>query len=127
MLQQVLWQKPYQKTQTIRKTYRSPVLIGMLDSGVSDQLASRVVAAQAFIKGSVVSKAQPDSLGHGSTLTGIIAERIPEARFLVAQVFVDQLATSAIQAAAGLDWLVDSGAQVINMSFGIRADRETTG
>ena len=107
-----------------KKVHRAPVLVGMLDSGVDNSLASRVVASQAFVKGFSVQPARLDRLGHGSALTQIIAERIPESRFLVAQVFVDQLATSAIQAAAGLDWLVDRGAQVVNMSFGIKADRQ---
>ncbi|WP_207063000.1 S8 family serine peptidase [Motiliproteus sp. SC1-56] len=102
-------------------------LIGILDSGVNPALAAQVVAARAFVKtdaGEVRAVAAgPDRLGHGSALARVIACQIPEARFLVAQVFVDKLATSPMQAAAGLDWLVAQGARVVNMSFGLHADR----
>tara|TARA_R110001583_G_scaffold1364_5_gene11112 strand:+ start:698 stop:1468 length:771 start_codon:yes stop_codon:yes gene_type:complete len=110
------------------KAGRKSLLIGLLDSGVSPQLMTRVVDARAFVKGEggavVVEQAQPDLLGHGSTLARIITARVPEARFLVAQIFVYQLSASANQAAAGLDWLVAQGAQIVNMSFGLRADRQ---
>lgn len=115
------------KNSLSKKEGRKPLLIGLLDSGVSPPLMARVVDARAFVKGEggavAVEQAQPDRLGHGTTLAWIIAARVPEARFLVAQIFVDQLSASANQAAAGLDWLVAQGAKIVNMSFGLRADR----
>ncbi|MEH6470340.1 MAG: S8 family serine peptidase [Halopseudomonas sp.] len=111
-----------------KKISRPPLLVGMLDSGVETRLGSRVVAAQAFLKGELgaieIKQAHPDRLGHGTTLASIIAERVPEARFVVAQIFTSQLLASAHQAAAGLDWLVAQEVKIVNMSFGLRVDRE---
>ncbi len=111
-----------------RKVSRPPLRVGMLDSGVNTRLDSRVVATQAFIKtesGAIeLEPARADRLGHGTLLTGIIAERVPEAQFVVAQIFIDQLLASAQQAAAGLDWLVSQEVKIVNMSFGLRVDRE---
>jgi hypothetical protein len=104
------------------------VRVGLLDSGIAADLASLVAAARGFAldaDGRVTTgPVEGDRLGHGSTLARIIAEAAPDARLLDAQVFPVSHAAPPAVVAAGLDWLVASGARIVNMSFGLRHDRE---
>lgn len=61
---------------------------------------------------------------HGSPLAEIILSLAPDARLLDAKVFPDEGPATPMAVAAGIDRLVGQGARVINMSFGLSADRE---
>lgn len=104
-----------------------PLLIGLLDSGVAAELEPSVAAARRFVldrRGEVsVEAAESDRLGHGTALARIILESAPDARLLVAQVFLTSAATTPATIAAGLDWLGGAGARLVTMSFGLRHDR----
>lgn len=106
----------------------APLLVGLLDSGVEAERSSVVAAARAFDLDPsgrvVVRSAQPDRLGHGRALARVILSQAPEARLIDAQVFVSSFASSPSVVAAGLDWLVAEGARLVNMSFGLREDRD---
>ena len=103
------------------------ITIGLLDSGlprgveshIRDSCGFRLDAAQDVSSG----PAEPDLRGHASAVAGAIAATCPLAHFLVAQIFFDRLVTTAAQAAAGLAWLADRKADMVNMSFGLAADR----
>ena len=104
------------------------VAVGLLDSGLDDDLARHVLASQGFrltADGQVEAvDATPDVIGHGSVLARHVLAAAPEAGLINAQVFSNRLASAPKTIAAGLDWLVGEGAQVINLSFGLRDDRE---
>ena len=103
------------------------IRVGLLDSGISQDLASHVVAGRAFSldDGEVrITAAAPDRIGHGTALARIIMAGAPGVALLNAQVFRASMATTPVAVAAGLDWLVAEGARVINMSFGLRHDRD---
>lgn len=103
------------------------VKVGLLDSGVPSGCDDRVVARRGFRLDEAgeldAGEAAADALGHATAIAGVIAAACPGIAFLVAQIFSDRLVTTAAQAAAGLDWLVEQGADVVNMSFGLAADR----
>ncbi len=104
-----------------------PVRIGIVDSGCREDQAPRVLASAGFtLREGLSHRTDPlvDQLGHGSEILDIIAWVAPEVRFLVAQVFRERLATSAAQVASAIDWLVEQGAQAINLSLGLRHDRD---
>jgi hypothetical protein len=105
----------------------SPLLIGLLDSGLAPELAPSVAAGRRFAlddHGEVAAgPVEADRLGHGSALAQVILEAAPQARLLDAQIFHTSIATTPAAAAAGLDWLVGAGARIVNMSFGLRHDR----
>ncbi|CAL93854.1 S8 family serine peptidase [Azoarcus olearius] len=98
--------------------------VGIVDSGCG--AAHPLAAAAAFVltpDGVHQAAAQPDRLGHGSRVADIVAHLAPSAALCIAQVFDARPATSALQVAAAIDWLVAQGARVINLSLGLRAPR----
>jgi hypothetical protein len=103
-------------------------LVGLVDSGVDAATAAHLAASRAFRLAAdgqvVVAEPEPDRLGHGAALAGLLARRVPGVRLLSAQVFLDTLSCSARQVAAALDWLVLNEVRLVNMSFGLRRDRD---
>jgi len=108
------------------------VIVGIVDSGCGFTQSpptgtDRVVAAKAFRYGDAGVELGPvseDSLGHGSAILEIVAEQAPQAEFVIAQIFTERLTTTAVQVAAAIDWLVEQKVDVINMSLGLRSDRD---
>ena len=104
------------------------VLVGLLDSGVAAELRGCVAAQSAFALGSgeVVEErsAAADTLGHGSSIARTILATAPAARIVNAQVFHDSIAAPPAVVAAALGWVVEQGARIVNLSFGVRQDRE---
>jgi hypothetical protein len=96
-----------------------PVRVGVVDSGWPLALQDRVLVARCFLAGG--GDAQ-DRLGHGTRTLQAIATLAPQARFVVAQVFGEALRTDGATVARAVDWLVDEGATVINLSLGVRQD-----
>ncbi|WP_166363952.1 subtilisin-like serine protease QhpE [Pseudomonas akapageensis] len=105
---------------------RAELRIGIVDSGhAPDQ--GQVIAGRRFqlaAEGLDEGPLQPDSLGHGSAVLAAIAQRAPDAQFCVAQVFDARGVTSALQIAAAIDWLVGCNVRLINLSLGLRQDRD---
>lgn len=102
--------------------------VGLIDSGVDADLTASLSASLAFrlaVDGRVAAlEPEADRLGHGTALAGILVRRVPGIRLFSAQVFADTLSCSARQVAAALDWLVLHEARLVNMSFGLRRDRD---
>lgn len=100
------------------------IRVGVVDSGCSEQQA--ISASAAFVLADQqlwLAPAEPDQLGHGTRTIEVIQALAPQAEVLSAQVFQHRLTTTAAQVAAAIDWLVEEGAQVINLSLGLRQDR----
>jgi len=99
------------------------VQVGILDSG-ADVTPREACAFEARDDGDIgTAELGPDRLRHGTIIAKAIEESARSADFLVAQIFRDRPTTTPAVVAAGLDWLVDKGAQTVTMSFGLRADR----
>ncbi|MCO7574004.1 S8 family serine peptidase [Pseudomonas chlororaphis] len=99
--------------------------IGVIDSG---HAAHHQVAAgrRFFLQAEGVGEGplQEDALGHGSAVLQAISQRAPTARLYVAQVFDRRGVTSAAQVSAALYWLLEQQVRLINLSLGLRQDRE---
>ncbi|MDP6952210.1 MAG: S8 family serine peptidase, partial [Alphaproteobacteria bacterium] len=97
--------------------------VAILDSG----FALPAIAACAFVPradgGVDMAEAENDRFGHGSAVAAIIAGLAPGAKLLNGQIFGPAGGTSAAAAAAGLDWACGEGADIVTMSFGLRANR----
>ncbi len=100
--------------------------IGIVDSGHGPN-QSAVIAGRRFQlsdDGLDEGPLQADSLGHGSAMLAAISQRAPAAQFCVAQVFDGRGVTSALQIATAIDWLIACKVRLINLSLGLRQDRE---
>lgn len=103
--------------------------VGLIDSGVSGPPGAAVAASRSFHSAPdstpVEQEAVDDRLGHGSALAGILLDKgAPGCALLNAQVFSRRLSCSASQVAQALCWLLEQGVDLVNMSFGLREDRQ---
>lgn len=104
------------------------VKVAIIDSGIGRGLAMSV-AAQVAMRlaedGSVrcLAGGEADSFGHGTAVARLVLERAPRCLLLSAEVFHAARPTAAQVIAAAIDWCVDEGARVINLSLGLRNDR----
>jgi len=103
------------------------VRVGLLDSGIIAETGIQVVATRCFHLDEnqtvTCSAATTDVSGHGSILAQIITGLAPSVEILSAQVFDGARPSSPAVVAAGLKWLVEEGAEIVNMSFGLVTDR----
>lgn len=103
------------------------VLVGLLDSGAAKSLAPSIAVAASFRldeRGAGIGEEpQPDRIGHGSSVARTILAAAPLARLAVAQVFHGSLSAPPAAVAQGLRWLVERRVRLVNMSFGLTADR----
>lgn len=104
------------------------VVVAVLDTGVApltEIAGSRLLPGVSFIAGEPTAV---DGNGHGTHVAGTIAQNTdngvgtagvaPEALILPVKVLSAQGFGSSEGIAAGIDWAVDHGAQVINLSLG---------
>lgn len=103
----------------------NPVRVGIIDSGLSPNVPNRAARAFRAAPGRVViGDAAVDELDHGAINLAIMQAAATGAAYLVAQVFFDSLTVSPQPVAAALDWLLDSGARLVNLSLGTRSDSQ---
>ena len=59
-----------------------------------------------------------DRLGHGTAVTAVIREKAPDAAIFAVKIFHDSLATRIQPLLRAIDWSVENGMHVINLSLG---------
>ncbi len=94
-------------------------LVGIIDSGLSDDILPYVKASRCFTEEAYGGEARTDQIAHGSTLARLVLEQCPSTRLLIAQIFSATRQANVMRVVEAMDWLVECGAQVINMSFGL--------
>jgi subtilisin family serine protease len=103
------------------------VRVAVIDSGVDashPDLAGRIVAARSFVGG----RATRDESGHGTFVAGLIAANVENGEGIAGMALSARLVVAKVVAPDGgiplgaevraIRWAADSGARVINLSFG---------
>ena len=116
------WHLPRDKYRPIRKqTAGKGIKVAVLDTGVYNHPdLPTPVAAKSFIRGQTVN----DRNGHGTHCSGTVLSRdediglAPEADLIIGKVLSDQGSGSSSGIAAGINWAIDEGADIISLSLG---------
>jgi thermitase len=111
--------------------------VAIIDSGVAidhEDISKKVVARTNFSDTKIVKPEDYDKYGHGTHVAGIVAAAhnstgvagvCPDCTILDAKVLNDNGSGSSSAIAKGIDWAVENGAKVINMSLGQRVSSRT--
>jgi hypothetical protein len=97
------------------------VRVGMIDGPV--ELPGVAVSKGQNFSDAGAGAAKSSVLAHGNGVARLIGASREGIDLYVARVFGDTLVCRPEQVAAALDWLLQQGVQLINMSFGLRTDR----
>jgi subtilisin family serine protease len=108
------------------------VRVAVVDSGVEDghplvgpvqQAVAVEVDADAPDGVRFVDGAHDDLFGHGTACAGIIRSLAPEVELVSVRVLGANLKGSALAFAYGLDWCIEQGVQVVNLSMSTASER----
>lgn len=97
------------------------VRVGLLDSGLGPEHRP-LAAVYVPPNGSTFESARSDLTGHGADMARIILNLAPQTELLLAQIFGKDLTASPARVAAGLNWCVEQGANIVTMSLGLIHD-----
>jgi thermitase len=98
-------------------TSAQPPLVAVLDTGIDSthpDLAGKVTAARDFVDATGNTS---DASWHGTAVAGVITTADPNATLISAKVLDAQEDGTDAEIARGLDWAVDTGARVVNLSM----------
>lgn len=106
------------------------VMVAILDSGVEGDhpaVGGRLVesvAVEIVDDEAVVVPDEPvDLFGHGTACAGIIVSLAPEVEIVSVRVLGADLRGKGVAFLAGLDWAVERGVQVMNLSLSSKSER----
>jgi hypothetical protein len=97
------------------------VRIAVIDSGVfpnHPHISSVAGGVSIDVNGAVDSTDFLDRLGHGTAVTAAIQEKAPAAEYFAVKVFQRELRTTAAALIAAIDWSVENGMDIVNLSLG---------
>jgi subtilisin family serine protease len=110
-------------TSTLTEGAGGEVVVAVVDSGVEPRHEvfgeSPVLLGTAFVPapdGVIEEQDAGDVNGHGTAIGGIIAWHAPGARILPVRVLDAELRSRGDVLAAGIDWAVEHGADIVNVS-----------
>ncbi|WP_395091223.1 S8 family serine peptidase [Armatimonas sp.] len=111
-------------SRSIKRT--SAVIVAVLDTGVQAShptLSGHLVAGYNAITPSATPEEVADGVqnqvqGHGTMVSGVIAQLAPEAKILPVRVLNADGTGTVFNVVRGLRWAVSHGASVVNLSFG---------
>lgn len=98
------------------------VRIGVVDSGVATghPHVGGVAGGVAIRADGRVDVDAMDRIGHGTAVAAAIREKVPEAELYAVKVFDRALSSDVAILVRGIEWAVEAGCQLINLSLGTR-------
>lgn len=94
-------------------------LVAILDSGIHSSHPHVMGVKAGFNATGVGSETDwMDRIGHGTAVAGAIRSLAPEAEFLAVKIFEGGLRTNLDVILRGVEWALDQGAELINLSLG---------
>jgi subtilisin family serine protease len=96
------------------------VRVAVIDSGVNaaHPHIHGITGGAGIREGGEIVPGYLDILGHGTAVMAAIQEKAPEAEYFAVQLFQTSLSTSAELVSRAVDWAIDEGMDVINLSLG---------
>ena len=110
-----------------KETQGEGIKVGVLDTGIAlehPDLQPAILKARDFTRS---PSAAYDAQGHGTHVSGIIAARrnahgivgvAPQSKIIAAKVLNDEGAGTSQDIVAGIQWAIESGADILSMSLG---------
>ena len=106
------------------------VKVGIVDSGVAPAQRGALAACVGIAAGGAGVEravAHDDPVGHGTAVAQIILAEAPQAQLVSAQAFAGRRQADAACVAAGIDWCLEQGARIVNLSLGLATDQAVLG
>jgi hypothetical protein len=95
------------------------VRVGIVDSGINpDHPHVGRVMGGVFFDAEGESPDFIDRIGHGTAVAGVIREKAPAAELFAVRIFDRRLTTNINTVMRGLDWCLEHGIQIVNLSIG---------
>lgn len=96
------------------------VSVAVIDSGINAHHAHiRGVAGGAAVAADgTVGEDFTDALGHGTAVAAAIHEKAPDAELYAVRVFARALATNGLVLVRAIEWALDRGVRLVNLSLG---------
>lgn len=100
------------------------VTVAVIDSGahVPHPHLPHIAGGIAFDLEGRTSEDITDRLGHGTAAAAAIHEKAPEAALYIVKVFDRELATTVSTLVRAIDWAIDAGCRIVNLSLGTPHD-----
>ncbi|MEM7417038.1 MAG: S8 family serine peptidase [Gemmatimonadota bacterium] len=101
-----------------------PIAVAVVDSGahVPHPHLPRIAGGIAFDLEGRASDDITDRLGHGTAAAAAIHEKAPDADLHIVKVFDRELATTVSTLVRAIDWAIDEGCRIVNLSLGTPHD-----
>jgi hypothetical protein len=93
----------------------------VIDSGVNPghpHIVSVTGGVSIAANGTLEENSFLDRLGHGTAVMAAIQEKAPDAEYYAVRIFHEALRTSSVSLLRAIEWAVDEGMDVINLSLG---------
>lgn len=100
------------------------VKIAVLDSGIDKN--HKILKGKIKDEYNAIDESEPaiDEIGHGTAVSGVIVTESPEVELYSVKVLDNRGKGTAEDFVKGIEWSIEKGVDIINLSFGISKDKQ---
>jgi hypothetical protein len=92
--------------------------IAVIDSGVNLNHPHICAPTQGILLDNSLHDSFEDTVGHGTAVMAAIQEKVPNAEYFAVKLFGNRLRTSSVQLMQAIEWAIDRGVSIVNLSLG---------